>query len=144
MQSPKIQHWTWHSTFWKKLTNKLMTQRKRCTISCRKTLHKQPYSRHLFSTHRPLYCISQYFYFTSFLAEVCYIFWFYTAAHEKKLNNYLLTVEVYRKNIKVKKWKNSTNYSQLDIDYFVNEILWNIKVQVTCNFKTIMEVRKET
>lgn len=39
--------------------------------------------------------------------------------------------------------KNLNNF-QLEIDYFLNEILWNIQVHVTCNFKTIMEVREET
>lgn len=50
------------------------------------------------------------FSFTSFLTDVCHIFWFDMAAHVKKLNC-LVTVEVYRKNIKAKKWKNSTTFN---------------------------------
>ena len=35
-------------------------------------------------------------------------------------------------------------YFQLQMDYFVKEILWIIKVDVSRNFKTTMEVRQET
>lgn len=37
------------------------------------------------------------FSFTSFLTELCYIFWFDMAVHVKKLNYHLLTIEVQRK-----------------------------------------------
>lgn len=146
MQSPKILHWTWHSIFWRKLNNKLMAQRKHCTISCRKTVHKQPYSRHLFSTKRPLYCISQYFFFywLSYRSLLYILIWH--GCPWKKLNNYLLTVDIYRKNIKSLKMKKktTTKYFQVEIDYIVSEILWNIRVYVSCNFKTTMEAREET
>lgn len=69
--------------------------------------------------------------------------WYDKAVHVKKWY-YLLKFEIYRKNIKVKKVKTSAVYSQLKIDYFVEEILSVIKADVSCNFKTTMEVRQET
>lgn len=69
--------------------------------------------------------------------------WYDKAVHVKKWY-YLLKSEIYRKNIKVKKVKTSAVYSQRKIDYFVEEILSVIKVDVSRNFKTTMEVRQET
>lgn len=69
--------------------------------------------------------------------------WYDRAVHVKKWY-YLLKSEIYRKNIKVKKVKTSAVYSQRKIDYFVEEILSVIKVDVSRNFKTTMEVRQET
>lgn len=69
--------------------------------------------------------------------------WYDRAVHVKKWY-YLLKSEIYRKNIKVKKVKTSAVYSQRKIDYFVEEILSVIKVDVSRNFKTTTEVRQET
>lgn len=145
MHLPKIQHWTWYSKFWKKHTTKLMRQRKCCTISCRKPLCINILTVDLCSLlrdHFTIFCNTSSF--TSCLIEVCYIMCFDKAVHVKKWHNYLLKVEIYRKNIKVKKVKTSIVYFQLQIDCFFKEILWIIKVDVSHNFKTTTELRQET
>lgn len=145
MQFPKIQHWTWYSKFWKKHTTKLMTQRKCCTISCRKPLRINNLTVDIYSVlkdHFSIFCNT--FSFTTRLTEVCHIMWFYKAGHVKNYATSYHKLKFAEKTSKFKPAKTSLVHFQLQMDYFFKEILWIMKVDVSGNFKTTMEIRQET